>query len=146
MMAFINSIVGRFAIGAGLALLALVAYLSFQLDRTQDKLTDARADKREAIAVNAVNARTIAMLESRVQQLDQINARLLDRYTAVDREDDEQRRAVEDLADADQTVADFLDQPLPSELARVLFTAGAGAGDGDDGGNSAAGSSGEPSD
>lgn len=144
MLALINSIKERFAIGAGLALLALVAFLAFQLDRTQEKLTDARADKREAIAVNAVNTRTIALLESRVHQLDEINARLLDRYTAIDREDDEQRRAVEDLADADQTVADFLDQPLPPELARVLFAAGAG--DGGDGGNSAAGSSGEPSD
>lgn len=144
MMVFLNSILGRFAIGAGLALLALVAYLSFQLDRTQDKLTDARADKREAIAVNAVNARTIAMLESRVHQLDEINARLLDRYTAIDREDDEQRRAVEDLADADQNVADFLEQPLPTELARVLFDERAG--DGDAGGADAAGSAGEPSD
>lgn len=144
MMAVLNSIAGRFAIGVGLALFALVAYLSFQLDRTQEKLTDARADKREAIAVNAVNTRTIAMLESRVQQLDEINARLLDRYTAIDREDDEQRRALEDLADADQNVADFLDQPLPPELARVLFAAGTG--DGDDGGDSAAGSAGEPSD
>lgn len=141
MMAFANSIVERFAIGAGLALLALVAFLGFQLDRTQEKLTDARADKREAIAVNAVNTRTIAMLESRVHQLDEINARLLDRYTAIDRQDDEQRRAVEDLADADQNVADFLDQPLPPELARVLFAAGTR--DGDDGGDSAAGSAGE---
>jgi hypothetical protein len=142
MMGFVNSMLGRFAIGAGLALLALVAFLSFQLDRTQEKLTSARADKRAAIAANEANARTIAVLESRVHQLDEINARLFDRYTAINRDDDEQRRAVEDLADADQNVAAFLEQPLPDELARVLFDARAGSGDAS--GVDTAGSTGEP--
>lgn len=142
MMGFISSLGERVAWAVGLAGLVLIAALWFQLDRTHEKLTSVRAAKREAIAVNAVNTATIADLRSRVQQLDQINARLFDRYTAINRDDDEQRRAVEDLADADQNVADFLEQPLPDELARVLFDARAGSGD--TGGADTAGSTGEP--
>lgn len=112
---------GRIAMGAGLALLAAVAFLWFQLSVTQEKLQNTRADKRAAIAANETLSQTIAMYQARMDALDEINTRLLDRNHSIEREADEQRRAVEDLADDNESVADILGQPLPADLARLLF-------------------------
>jgi predicted nuclease with TOPRIM domain len=120
-MAFLSSLMGRIAMGAGLALLAAVAFLWFQLSVTQEKLQNTRADKRAAIAANETLSQTIAMYQARMDALDEINTRLLDRNHSIEREADEQRRAVEDLADDNESVADILGQPLPADLARLLF-------------------------
>lgn len=113
----------------GAAALAIIAALWFRLDSVSDSLARTKADKRAALEANLTLRDTITMYQARMDVLDEINTRLLDRNSAIERQVDEQRRAVEDLADEDEAVADILSQPLPAELGRLLFSPPPGSGD-----------------
>jgi hypothetical protein len=70
---------------------------------------------------------SIEMYQARFDMLDEINTRLMDRGAEIERRADESAEAVEDLADENESVADFLAAPVPDELAGLLSASRSGS-------------------
>ena len=111
----------------GAAALALIGSLCWQLSVTDSKLDNAREDKRAALAANVTLQQSLEMYQARFDMLDEINTRLMDRGAEIERRADESAEAVEDLADENESVADFLATPVPDELAGLLFASRTGS-------------------
>ena len=127
MAALLNTILGKAAMIGGAAALALIGSLWWQLSVTDSKLDNAREDKRAALAANVTLQQSLEMYQARFDMLDEINTRLMDRGAEIERRADESAEAVEDLADENESVADFLATPVPDELAGLLSASRSGS-------------------
>ena len=116
MLAFINTIAGRIAIGAAIGLLVLVAFLSFRLQGAEAKIAARDAVIAQTIAANETLVVANAALQRQagkdaaaMRELRDVQARL----AAVA---DGRRIELDRLAENDPDVASFLDMPIPAAL------------------------------
>jgi hypothetical protein len=105
---------------------AVIVALYFLWSNAADDRDQARADLAVAVEANAGNQVVIATLQGRIESLDAINLRLSDRQLSIARASAQERAAVDDLAEERQDVEDYLNQPIPVDLARLLFSEGRG--------------------
>ena len=127
MASILSTLFGKAAMIGGTAALALIGSLWWQLSVTDSKLDNAREDKRAALAANVTLQQSLEMYQARFDMLDEINTRLMDRGAEIERRADESAEAVEDLADENESVADFLATPVPDELAGLLSASRSGS-------------------
>tara|TARA_R100000951_G_C2575138_1_gene160103 strand:+ start:206 stop:625 length:420 start_codon:yes stop_codon:yes gene_type:complete len=127
MASILSTLFGKAAMIGGAAALALIGSLCWQLSVTDSKLDNAREDKRAALAANVTLQQSLEMYQARFDMLDEINTRLMDRGAEIERRADESAEAVEDLADENESVADFLATPVPDELAGLLSASRSGS-------------------
>jgi len=132
MFAIVNTIAGRIAIGAAIALLALVAFLSFRLQGAEAKIATRDATIAQTIAANESLAASNEALQKQATRDGAILRDLRDAQTRLAAIADRRRIELDRLAETDPDVADFLDMPIPAALRVRDAPSGDADGDGPD--------------
>jgi len=132
MLAIVNTIAGRIAIGAAIALLALVAFLSFRLQGAEAKIAARDATIAQTIAANETLVAVNTELQKRAARDGEALRNLRDVQTRLAADADRRRIELDRLAESDPDVADFLDMPIPAALRVRHAPSGDADGDGPD--------------
>jgi len=132
MLAIVNTIAGRIAIGAAIALLALVAFLSFRIQGAEAKIAARDATIAQTIAANESLAASNEALQKQATRDGAILRELRDVQTRIAAVADQRRLELDRLAESDPDVASFLDMPIPAALRVPDAARGDADGDGPD--------------
>jgi len=132
MLAIVNTIAGRIAIGAAIALLALVAFLSFRLQGAEAKIAARDATIAQTIAANETLVAVNTELQKRAARDGEALRNLRDVQTRLAAIADGRRIELDRLAETDPDVASFLDMPIPAALRVRDAPSGDADGDGPD--------------
>jgi cell division protein FtsB len=116
MLSFINTLPGRFAIGAAIGLLVLVAFLSFRLQGAEAKIAARDAVIAQTIAANETLVASNEALRKQATRDGAILRELHSVQTRLAADADRRRIELDRLAENDPDVASFLDMPIPAAL------------------------------
>ena len=130
--AFAANTLGRIAIGAAIALLAAVAFLSFRLQGAEAKIAARDATIAQTIAANETLVVVNTELQKRAARDGEALRNLRDVQTRLAADADRRRIELDRLAESDPDVADFLDMPIPAALRVRDAPSGDADGDGPD--------------
>ena len=114
--AFAANTLGRIAIGAAIALLAAVAFLSFRLQGAEAKIAARDATIAQTIAANETLVVVNTELQKRAARDGEALRNLRDVQTRLAADADRRRIELDRLAESDPDVASFLDMPIPAAL------------------------------
>jgi len=130
--AFAANTLGRIAIGAAIALLAAVAFLSFRLQGAEAKIAARDATIAQTIAANETLVVVNTELQKRAARDGEALRNLRDVQTRLAADADRRRIELDRLAESDPDVASFLDMPIPAALRVPDAARGDADGDGPD--------------
>lgn len=130
--AFAANTLGRIAIGAAIALLAAVAFLSFRLQGAEAKIAARDATIAQTIAANETLVAVNTELQKRAARDGEALRNLRDVQTRLAADADRRRIELDRLAESDPDVASFLDMPIPAALRVPDAARGDADGDGPD--------------
>jgi len=130
--AFAANSLGRIAIGAAIALLAAVAFLSFRLQGAEAKIAARDATIAQTIAANETLVAVNTELRKQATRDGAILRELRDVQAGLATVANDRRNQIDRLAESDPDVASFLDMPIPAALRVPDAARGDADGDGPD--------------
>jgi len=104
----------------GVAALAVVAALWFRIQWVENERDTARAERDTAVLIAEANEATISILQGEAARLDALLILADERERAIRNASRENRQAVEAIADENPDVDDYLSEPIPDALRRLL--------------------------